>query len=61
MARIPRDYRLTPEDITKGPEWLAELKRRMRIEAPEGEKPDDVYDNERDADDVWPGAARQAK
>jgi len=49
MARIPRDYRLTPEDIAKGPEWLAELKRRMRTK---GDGSDDVYDNEKDADEV---------
>lgn len=52
MARGPRDYRLTPEDIAKGPEWLAEIKRRMRTESAEGEKPDDVYDNEKEADEA---------
>lgn len=46
MARIPT-RKITVEDMMKGPEWVAELKRRMSDSSDSSE---DIYDNERDAD-----------
>lgn len=48
MARIPT-RKITVEDMMKGPEWVAELKRRMNEDS---DSEEDIYDNERDADEA---------